>query len=172
MSTGSLASFRSLFCLFQPTTWPLGFCIKALIALSLDLFIKQAERQCLQAQDHINTDAKQCWSSAMFPFQVLDNVNTKQLNIHWLRSQMGIVSQEPTLFDCTLAQNIAYGDNSRVATMEEIVEAAKAANIHSFIQELPEVTVKTPPPPPHTHTHIRQQAVICASQSALCHRDK
>ncbi|XP_053289020.1 ATP-binding cassette, sub-family B (MDR/TAP), member 4 [Pleuronectes platessa] len=69
---------------------------------------------------------------------VLDNVNTKQLNIHWLRSQMGIVSQEPTLFDCTLAQNIAYGDNSRIATMDEIVAAAKAANIHSFIQELPE----------------------------------
>ncbi|XP_069392955.1 ATP-dependent translocase ABCB1 isoform X2 [Paralichthys olivaceus] len=69
---------------------------------------------------------------------VLDNVNAKQLNIHWLRSQMGIVSQEPTLFDCTLSENIAYGDNSRIATMEEIVAAAKAANIHNFIQGLPQ----------------------------------
>uniref|UniRef100_A0A671WTA5 ATP-binding cassette, sub-family B (MDR/TAP), member 4 n=1 Tax=Sparus aurata TaxID=8175 RepID=A0A671WTA5_SPAAU len=69
---------------------------------------------------------------------VLDNVDVKRLNIQWLRSQMGIVSQEPVLFDCTLAENIAYGDNSRTVTMEEIEAAAKAANIHSFIQELPQ----------------------------------
>ncbi|KAM9724519.1 ATP-dependent translocase ABCB1 [Menidia menidia] len=68
---------------------------------------------------------------------VLDSVNVKELNIHWLRSQIGIVSQEPVLFDCTLAENIAYGDNSRTVSMEEIEAAAKAANIHSFIQELP-----------------------------------
>lgn len=72
-------------------------------------------------------------------FQVLDDVDVKQLNIHWLRSQIGIVSQEPVLFDCTLAENIAYGDNSRSVTMEEIEAAAKAANIHKFIEELPQV---------------------------------
>ncbi|KAM4579986.1 ATP-dependent translocase ABCB1 [Odontesthes bonariensis] len=69
---------------------------------------------------------------------VLDSVNVKHLNIHWLRSQIGIVSQEPVLFDCTLAENIAYGDNSRTVNMEEIEAAAKAANIHNFIEELPE----------------------------------
>ncbi|XP_040901258.1 ATP-binding cassette, sub-family B (MDR/TAP), member 4 [Toxotes jaculatrix] len=69
---------------------------------------------------------------------VLDNVNVTDLNIHWLRSQIGIVSQEPVLFDCTLAENIAYGDNSRTVTMEEIESAAKAANIHSFIEDLPQ----------------------------------
>ncbi|KAM4736476.1 ATP-dependent translocase ABCB1 isoform 1-T2 [Anableps anableps] len=69
---------------------------------------------------------------------VMDNIDLKQLNIHWLRSQIGIVSQEPVLFDCTLAENIAYGDNSRSVTMEEIEAAAKAANIHNFIQELPQ----------------------------------
>ncbi|XP_024123995.1 ATP-binding cassette, sub-family B (MDR/TAP), member 4 [Oryzias melastigma] len=69
---------------------------------------------------------------------VLDDVDVKQLNIHWLRSQIGIVSQEPVLFDCTLAENIAYGDNSRSVTMEEIEAAAKAANIHKFIEELPQ----------------------------------
>ncbi|XP_045901254.1 ATP-binding cassette, sub-family B (MDR/TAP), member 4 [Micropterus dolomieu] len=68
---------------------------------------------------------------------MLDNINVKKLNIHWLRSQMGIVSQEPVLFDCTLAENIAYGDNSRSITKEEIEAAAKAANIHSFIEGLP-----------------------------------
>lgn len=70
---------------------------------------------------------------------MLDNVNAKDLNIHWLRSQIGIVSQEPVLFDCTLAENIAYGDNSRTVTMEEIEAAAKAANIHNFIEDLPQV---------------------------------
>uniref|UniRef100_A0A1A7WC62 ATP-binding cassette, sub-family B (MDR/TAP), member 4 n=1 Tax=Iconisemion striatum TaxID=60296 RepID=A0A1A7WC62_9TELE len=69
---------------------------------------------------------------------VMDNMDVKQLNIHWLRSQIGIVSQEPVLFDCTLAENIAYGDNSRSVTMEEIQAAARAANIHSFIDELPQ----------------------------------
>ncbi|XP_071324542.1 ATP-dependent translocase ABCB1 [Trachinotus anak] len=69
---------------------------------------------------------------------VLDSVNVKDLNIHWLRSQIGIVSQEPVLFDCSLAENIAYGDNSRTVTMEEIEAAAKAANIHNFIDSLPQ----------------------------------
>uniref|UniRef100_A0A8C1JHX0 ABC-type xenobiotic transporter n=1 Tax=Cyprinus carpio TaxID=7962 RepID=A0A8C1JHX0_CYPCA len=69
------------------------------------------------------------------PQQVL----VKQLNIHWLRSQIGIVSQEPVLFDCSLAENIAYGDNSRKVSQQEIEEAAKAANIHSFINGLPQV---------------------------------
>ncbi|XP_067457616.1 ATP-binding cassette, sub-family B (MDR/TAP), member 4 [Thunnus thynnus] len=68
----------------------------------------------------------------------LDGISAKQLNIHWLRSQIGIVSQEPVLFDCTLAENIAYGDNSRTVTLEEIQAAAKAANIHSFIENLPQ----------------------------------
>uniref|UniRef100_A0A672J353 ATP-binding cassette, sub-family B (MDR/TAP), member 4 n=1 Tax=Salarias fasciatus TaxID=181472 RepID=A0A672J353_SALFA len=67
----------------------------------------------------------------------MDNSNIRDLNIFWLRSQIGIVSQEPVLFDCTLAENIAYGDNSRIVTMEEIQAAAKAANIHNFIEDLP-----------------------------------
>ncbi|RXM28403.1 Multidrug resistance protein 1 [Acipenser ruthenus] len=69
---------------------------------------------------------------------MLDKRNMKELNIQWLRAQMGIVSQEPVLFDCSIAENIAYGDNSRKVTQEEIVAAAKAANIHSFIESLPD----------------------------------
>lgn len=49
------------------------------------------------------------------------------------------MSQEPILFDCSIAENIQYGDNSRVVSQEEIEEAAKAANIHAFIEKLPEV---------------------------------
>ncbi|XP_054241150.1 ATP-dependent translocase ABCB1 isoform X2 [Indicator indicator] len=68
---------------------------------------------------------------------LFDGKNSKSLNIKWLRAQLGIVSQEPILFDCTIAENIAYGDNSRQVSHEEIVHAAKEANIHSFIDSLP-----------------------------------
>ncbi|NXF94574.1 MDR1 protein, partial [Eubucco bourcierii] len=69
---------------------------------------------------------------------LFDGKNAKSLNIKWLRAQLGIVSQEPTLFDCTIAENIAYGDNSRQVALEEIEQAAREANIHSFIESLPE----------------------------------
>ncbi|XP_049693223.2 multidrug resistance protein homolog 49 [Helicoverpa armigera] len=59
------------------------------------------------------------------------------LTLPRLRRQLGVVQQEPVLFDRTLAENIAYGDNHRKVTMHEIVAAAKAANIHSFIVSLP-----------------------------------
>ncbi|XP_036102169.1 phosphatidylcholine translocator ABCB4 isoform X5 [Molossus molossus] len=68
---------------------------------------------------------------------LLDGQEAKKLNLQWLRAQLGIVSQEPTLFDYSIAENIAYGDNSRVVSQEEIVSAAKAANIHPFIETLP-----------------------------------
>ncbi|XP_041365768.1 ATP-dependent translocase ABCB1-like isoform X2 [Gigantopelta aegis] len=68
----------------------------------------------------------------------LDSHNIKDLNLSWFRSQIGIVSQEPILFDRSIAENIAYGDNSRVVSMQEIIEAARGANIHSFIASLPD----------------------------------
>ncbi|NWI13941.1 MDR1 protein, partial [Crypturellus soui] len=67
-----------------------------------------------------------------------DGFDTKTLHLQWLRSRLGLVSQEPVLFDCSIAENIQYGDNSRVVSQEEIEEAAKAANIHAFIERLPE----------------------------------
>ncbi|XP_076025293.1 phosphatidylcholine translocator ABCB4-like [Genypterus blacodes] len=69
---------------------------------------------------------------------VLDGRDMKQLNIHWVRAQVAFVSEDPVLFKCSLAKNIAYGDNSRTVTMEEIQAAAEAANIHTFIEELPQ----------------------------------
>ena len=68
----------------------------------------------------------------------LDGVNIADLSIRWLRSQIGIVSQEPVLFDTSIADNISYGALFRKVSDEEIIEAAKAANIHNFIQTLPE----------------------------------
>jgi len=71
--------------------------------------------------------------------QVLtDGSNVRQLNVSWMRAQIRLVSQEPVLFDCSLRENIAYGDNSREVSMEEVIEAARQANIHSFIQSLPD----------------------------------
>uniref|UniRef100_A0A8D1DDZ5 Multidrug resistance protein 1 n=1 Tax=Sus scrofa TaxID=9823 RepID=A0A8D1DDZ5_PIG len=71
---------------------------------------------------------------------LIDGREIKELNVQWLRAHMGIVSQEPILFDCSIAENIniAYGDNSRVVSQEEIVQAAKEANIHPFIETLPD----------------------------------
>uniref|UniRef100_A0ABM5GP39 ATP-binding cassette sub-family B member 5 isoform X1 n=1 Tax=Pogona vitticeps TaxID=103695 RepID=A0ABM5GP39_9SAUR len=69
---------------------------------------------------------------------LVDGMDSKSLHIQWLRSRLGLVQQEPILFDCSIAENIQYGDNSRVVSQEEVEEAAKAANIHNFIQNLPE----------------------------------
>ncbi|XP_055846900.1 multidrug resistance protein homolog 65-like [Episyrphus balteatus] len=71
------------------------------------------------------------------------NINIDQndiktdLSLETLRSKLGLVSQEPSLFERTIAENIAYGDNSRNVSIAEIIEAAKYANAHSFIISLP-----------------------------------
>ena len=58
-----------------------------------------------------------------------------------VRSNIGVVSQEPVLFDRSIADNIRYGDNSREVSMGEVVAAAKTANIHDFVEGLPEVSL-------------------------------
>ncbi len=67
-------------------------------------------------------------------------MSLKKLCIKFIHSLVGIVSQEPVLFDTSVRENIAYGDNSRTdIPLDEIIEAAKNANIHEFIQLLPDV---------------------------------
>ena len=66
----------------------------------------------------------------------IDGKDVRKLTLDSLRSQIGIVQQDVYLFCGTIRENIAYGKPD--ATMEEIIEAAKKANIHDFIQELPE----------------------------------
>ena len=59
------------------------------------------------------------------------------MNIQWVRSRLGLVSQEPILFDLTIAENIAYGLEN--VPIEDIINAARKANIHQFIEQLPQV---------------------------------
>lgn len=61
----------------------------------------------------------------------------KSLNVAWYRSQLAYVGQEPTLFNMTIAENIAFGIEGG-ATRKEIEEAARQANAHDFIMTFPE----------------------------------
>ena len=79
--------------------------------------------------------------SILLYFQKIDSQNISKLNIQWLRAQLGLVQQEPILFDRSIRDNIAYGDNRRDVPMSEIIEAAKNANIHDFISNLPKVDI-------------------------------
>ena len=66
----------------------------------------------------------------------IDGVDLRDLSMEEVRQQVGIVLQTPFLFHGTLAENIAYGRPD--ATRREIIQAAKAANAHGFITQLPE----------------------------------
>ncbi|XP_022938956.1 ABC transporter B family member 20 isoform X2 [Cucurbita moschata] len=64
---------------------------------------------------------------------LLDGENIKNLKLEWLRSQIGLVTQEPALLSLSIRDNIAYGRN---ATLDQIEEAAKIAHAHTFISSL------------------------------------
>jgi len=68
----------------------------------------------------------------------LDGIEIRQLQLKWLRQQMGLVSQEPVLFNDTIRANIAYGKGGN-ATEAEIIAAAELANAHRFISGLQQV---------------------------------
>ena len=65
----------------------------------------------------------------------LDGIDVRDLNISWLRSQIGIVSQELSLFNDTVFANIALGKED--CCMREVERAAKKAYAHGFIKKLP-----------------------------------
>lgn len=64
-----------------------------------------------------------------------EGTNVKDLNVQWLRDQLGLVSQEPTLFNTTIGENIRFGLPS--ASQADIEDAAKKANAHDFIMSFP-----------------------------------
>ena len=67
----------------------------------------------------------------------MDGKDVKEYHLKWLREHIGVVSQEPVLFQTTIEENIRYGRDG--VTMDEIVAAAKMANAHKFISDLPKV---------------------------------
>ena len=67
---------------------------------------------------------------------LLDQTDIRQMNIGWLRDNIGVVGQEPVLFATTIRENIKFGRKD--ATDEEIVQASKEANAFNFIQSLPQ----------------------------------
>uniref|UniRef100_A0A8C3PMS2 Bile salt export pump n=1 Tax=Calidris pygmaea TaxID=425635 RepID=A0A8C3PMS2_9CHAR len=69
---------------------------------------------------------------------LIDGHDTTKTNVQFLRSKIGIVSQEPVLFDCSIAENIKYGSNTKEVTMEKVIEAARKAQLHDFVMSLPE----------------------------------
>ncbi|XP_029461537.1 bile salt export pump isoform X2 [Rhinatrema bivittatum] len=69
---------------------------------------------------------------------LVDGHSTKDVNVLFLRSKIGIVSQEPVLFDSSIAENIKYGDNTKEISMDKIIEAAKKAQLHDFVMSLPD----------------------------------
>jgi subfamily B ATP-binding cassette protein MsbA len=66
----------------------------------------------------------------------IDDVDVRDVTFHSLRSQIGLVPQETMLFNASVKENILYGRLD--ATEAEVIAAAKAANAHDFIMELPE----------------------------------
>ena len=66
----------------------------------------------------------------------LDGADLRELEPAWLRSQIGVVAQEPLLFSRSIAANIRYGRDG--ASEAEVEAAARAANVHDFVAALPE----------------------------------
>lgn len=66
----------------------------------------------------------------------IDGVDIRTLQLKWIRSQMGLVSQEHALFGTSIKENIMFGKLD--ATIDEVTAAAMASNAHNFIRQLPE----------------------------------
>ena len=67
--------------------------------------------------------------------------DVNEVDVAWLRGHVGVVSQQPNLFDATIVENIRYGASSAASSYNAISDTdvrkvAKAANIHSFIMGL------------------------------------
>lgn len=71
----------------------------------------------------------------------MDGIEISKLNVAWMRSYIGLVGQEPVLFDTTIRENIRYGNDN--VSESEMIKAAKEANAHDFISKLPEVRLNS-----------------------------
>ncbi|KAJ1716273.1 ABC multidrug transporter [Aspergillus flavus] len=85
------------------------------------------------------------WYNTQDGIITLDGVDIRQLSIQWLRTHIRIVQQEPTLFNATIFENVAYGlagtdyaNAPKQVQIERVIIACKAAYAHDFIETLPE----------------------------------
>ncbi|KOC12106.1 ATP-binding cassette multidrug transport protein [Aspergillus flavus AF70] len=85
------------------------------------------------------------WYNTQDGIITLDGVDIRQLSIQWLRTHIRIVQQEPTLFNATIFENVAYGlagtdyaNAPKQDQIERVITACKAAYAHDFIETLPE----------------------------------
>ena len=102
---------------------------------------------------------------------MVDKMDIKSLHLARMRSFISVVSQEPILFNCSIRDNIAYGLENE-AGMDDVIEAARSANIHEFITGLPMVhtfsnTTCPPPPPPPPPTHVKVSMYTCHKPQSL-----
>ena len=71
---------------------------------------------------------------------MIDGHSTKNTSVAFLRSKIGIVSQEPVLFAGSVYDNIVYGDQTRKISPEEVERAARLANMHEFVMSMKDVS--------------------------------
>ncbi|KAF7130382.1 hypothetical protein RHSIM_Rhsim10G0047700 [Rhododendron simsii] len=101
---------------------------------------------------------------------LVDGINLKDFQLKWIREKIGLVSQEPMLFACSIKDNIAYGKDE--ATPEEIKVAVEIANAAKFIDKLPQKTLVYTCI--HTHVDAHRNITSCRDRrifilfSALC----
>jgi ATP-binding cassette subfamily B (MDR/TAP) protein 1 len=68
----------------------------------------------------------------------IDGVDIKELDTEWLHQNVAIVNQEPVLFATSIRRNITYAVGDHAVSMDQVIQAAKAANAHDFISSLPD----------------------------------
>jgi ABC-type multidrug transport system fused ATPase/permease subunit len=94
----------------------------------------------------------------------IDGIDIRQIKVESLRQQLGVVPQEPFLFQGSIAYNISFGRTD--ATREEIIAAAKAANAHDFIMRLPD-GYDTEILEGSTNLSLGQRQLICLARVIL-----
>ncbi|KAF4517428.1 hypothetical protein B566_EDAN005037 [Ephemera danica] len=104
-------------------------CGKSTVISLLERFYDPINGQIVSQQQE-----RKLWKQVL---NLIDGFDIRTINLSHLRAQIGLVTQEPVLFNCTVRENIAYGALDHV-TDYDIVQAAVTANIHGFIVGLPQ----------------------------------
>lgn len=101
---------------------------------------------------------------------LLDGYKISRLHLKWLRSQMGLVSQEPVLFATSIKENILFGNEG--GSMDDVQKAAIAANAHDFILKLPDayetqVRNASPSPSPPLYSKLATLKLITIHNTCM-----